>query len=254
MISSWMRPRRWTRTRMSPARTRRRPCSVSISSPCSSQSRMRPAMAAATRRSGSSVTRGRSGSGQLSGSRSSSAGVASGQTSTRPGRVLRLVSWRTVSPSVTPAAMWGWSRTRSTTSSTAREERKERSSVSRAKARRAAVARSSSPCAHAAEVLEVGTLEAVDRLLLVADDEEGAVAGMRPDAGQELLGQLLDDRPLARARVLRLVDQDVLEPLVELVEHPVAPAGGLQEADGVLDQVVEVEEGALRASGARTRG
>ena len=44
--------------------------------------------------------------------------------------------------------------------------------------------------------------------------------GARPLAGEELLGQRLDDRPLLGVGVLRLVDQDVVDAAVELVEHP----------------------------------
>ncbi len=107
--------------------------------------------------------------------------------------------------------------------------------------------------ADAAEVLEVGTLEAVDRLLLVADDEEGAGAGVGAQAGQELLRQALDDLPLGGAGVLGLVDQDVVQALVELEEDPFLAAGGGEQAAGVLDQVVEVERASRGASAPRTR-
>jgi hypothetical protein len=42
----------------------------------------------------------------------------------------------------------------------------------------------------------------------------------RSFAGEELLGQATHDAPLARTGVLRLVDQDVIDALVELVLHP----------------------------------
>ena len=86
-----------------------------------------------------------------------------------------------------------------------------------------------------------GALEAVDRLLLVAHGKQRArlVAGAVP--GEELLGQRADDVPLHRARILRLVHQDVIETAVELVEHPFDSAGRSQQARGLADQVVEVE-------------
>ena len=88
-----------------------------------------------------------------------------------------------------------------------------------------------------------GALEAVDRLLLVADRKQRArlVAGAVP--GEELLGQRADDMPLHRARVLRLVHQDVIETAVELVEHPFDGARRPQQARGLADQIVEVERG-----------
>ena len=64
------------------------------------------------------------------------------------------------------------------------------------------------------------TLKAVDRLLLVADGEQGARLVARAAAGEELLRQRTDHVPLHGARVLRLVDEDVVEAAVELEQHP----------------------------------
>ncbi len=52
-----------------------------------------------------------------------------------------------------------------------------------------------------------------------------------------------DDVPLPRARVLRLVDQHVIDAAIELVMHP---AGGhpIQHDQRLVDQVVEVEQAA----------
>jgi hypothetical protein len=61
-------------------------------------------------------------------------------------------------------------------------------------------------------------------------------------AGQELLRQPLDDLPLGRARVLRLVHQHMVQAFVELEEHPFLAAGRGEQAAGVLDQVVEIEQ------------
>ena len=93
-----------------------------------------------------------------------------------------------------------------------------------------------------AELGRVGALEAVDRLLLVADDEDrpGDLAGA--GAGEELLRQRLDHPPLRRAGVLRLVDQDVVEPAVEPPEHPGGGARMLEQRARPVDQVVEVEQ------------
>ena len=52
-------------------------------------------------------------------------------------------------------------------------------------------------------------------------------------AGEELLGQRADHVPLLGARVLRLVDQDVVEAAVELVEHPLDRRREREQAGGL---------------------
>ena len=86
-----------------------------------------------------------------------------------------------------------------------------------------------------------GALEAVDRLLLVADGEHRARFLARTAAGEEFLGERADHQPLRGARILRLVDQDVVEPSVQLVEHPFHGAGRTQQACRPADQVVEIQ-------------
>ncbi len=84
-------------------------------------------------------------------------------------------------------------------------------------------------------------LETVDRLLLVADDEDSPRLRAQIAAAGELLGELAQDRPLRLAGVLRLVEQDVVDAGIELVEHP----GGLdaQAASACAgDQVVIIEQ------------
>jgi len=88
-------------------------------------------------------------------------------------------------------------------------------------------------------------LEGIDRLLLVPHDEQAArqgAAGPRaPGPGEELSGQLVQDRPLRRRGVLRLVHQHVGQLLVELVEHPGGHAGLAGQLKGAVDEVPEVE-------------
>ena len=88
---------------------------------------------------------------------------------------------------------------------------------------------------------DVGALHAHDRLLLVADHEQGAPDRPRSFAGEELGAQRQDDRPLLGARVLALVDQQVIDLLVELVVHPGRDPGLLQQPPAGGDQVVEIE-------------
>ena len=69
---------------------------------------------------------------------------------------------------------------------------------------------------HAVEAFCVGSLEAVDRLLFVADDEERPWM-VRGIAGGQFLGQGTDDVPLGVTGVLSLVDKNMLDPAVETI-------------------------------------
>ena len=66
---------------------------------------------------------------------------------------------------------------------------------------------------HRVEFFRRGALEGEDRLLLVADREEAA----RARRLREFIGDDLQNLPLRRARVLRLVEQNVIDPLVEFI-------------------------------------
>src|SRR6516165_5547694 len=84
-------------------------------------------------------------------------------------------------------------------------------------------------------------LERKDRLLLVAHGEHGSPACTRARAGEELAGQSLNDLPLFGTRVLRLIDEHVIDALIELVVHP----GGsvvAQQRKGFVDQIVVIEQ------------
>ena len=75
--------------------------------------------------------------------------------------------------------------------------------------------------AHLGEGFRRRALEREDRLLVVADREDRAPqAAARAGAGGELGDEALDDVPLLRARVLRLVDQQMVDAEIELVVHP----------------------------------
>ena len=95
------------------------------------------------------------------------------------------------------------------------------------------------------EVFRVGALEGIDRLLLVADDEERALfVADRAGAGIDVVGEGLEDLPLGGAGVLRFVEQDVGDAAVELPQHPFSGVLAGEELRGCFDQVVEVEAGA----------
>ena len=93
-------------------------------------------------------------------------------------------------------------------------------------------------------------LERKDRLLLVADREQGAgEKAARPRAGRKFRHQVAHDPPLLLARILRLVDQDVVEPEIELVMHP-ARIDLRQHLAGLVDEVIVIEEPAAVLLGA----
>ena len=65
----------------------------------------------------------------------------------------------------------------------------------------------------------------------------------RAGAGGEFVGQRADDLPLPRARILRFVDQDVIDAEIELVEHP-GRGGVAEQRQRLVDQIVIVEQAA----------
>ena len=92
----------------------------------------------------------------------------------------------------------------------------------------------------------IGALETENRLFLVADGEQCARRGAGALAGKELLGQRRNHGPLRRARVLRLVDQQVVEAAIELVEHPGRNAFEGKQAAAKRDLIAIVEHGMTR--------
>ena len=99
---------------------------------------------------------------------------------------------------------------------------------------------------HAREPRRHGALEGVDRLLLVADGEEGADACRSRPRRRRTPRPAPDHLPLARAGVLRLVDEDVVEPAVELVVDPARGVGAGEQRHGLDHEVLEVEGAARR--------
>jgi hypothetical protein len=95
---------------------------------------------------------------------------------------------------------------------------------------------------HRDKLARVGALKAVDRLLGVADREDRANALAPALAGEELLGQCRDDLPLLRISVLRLVDQDVVEPAIELEQNPGGNPRPPQQFERLQHQIVEIEQ------------
>ncbi len=97
---------------------------------------------------------------------------------------------------------------------------------------------------HFREFLRRGALEGEDRLLLVADRKHRPPGRARARASEELGRQGGDDAPLLGGSVLRLVDEQMVEPVVELVHDP-GGARPLHQGERKRDLVVEVERAAL---------
>src|SRR4051794_36753520 len=91
------------------------------------------------------------------------------------------------------------------------------------------------------ETSRIGALEAIDRLLEVADHEQGPVALLAfARAAEEFLDQPRDDLPLRGVGVLRLVDQDMIDLAIELVTDPVPHPRLREQAPSPFDEVVEI--------------
>ena len=98
---------------------------------------------------------------------------------------------------------------------------------------------------HPVKRIRVGALEGIDRLFLVADDEDGAL-DFRPRAlaAGEFLGQLFDHVPLFRAGILRLVHQDMIDPAIQPEQHPGGHRRRRQQLPCLQDLVVEIQPAA----------
>ncbi len=84
-------------------------------------------------------------------------------------------------------------------------------------------------------------MKAENRLLDVADREYRSDGVVGRVAGKKLTGQRPDYAPLLQARILSLVDQEVVDPAVELVQYPRCIAFLLEQPRRRSDQVVEIE-------------
>ena len=103
------------------------------------------------------------------------------------------------------------------------------------------------------EFARVGALEREDRLLVVADREDRTrERAARARTDREFGHEALDDVPLVRARVLGLVDQEVIDAEVELVVDP-CRADAREQVARLGDEVVVVEQAARLLFGAIAR-
>ncbi len=63
--------------------------------------------------------------------------------------------------------------------------------------------------------------------------------------GEEFARQMFENPPLRRARILRFVNENMIDAGIELVEHP-ARIGALEERERAIDEIVEIQFSALR--------
>ena len=198
-----------------------------------------------------STTADRRASGSSSGMRQSSGlghfrGLIVGHSSTTPfmSRADRLVRRRGSPAAATPRRASSDANVLSTASRMVGAERKEKFSGTRLERPLRVAMALLEEAPHFGELLRRRALEGEDRLLLVADREHGALGRTRAGAGEELRRQRREDAPLLGGRVLRLVDEQVVEPVVELVQHP-GGARPRHQRERLRDLVVEVERAAL---------
>ena len=97
--------------------------------------------------------------------------------------------------------------------------------------------------AHFVKQIGRGALERENRLLFVADRKQRARPQARAGPGEEVRRQSAQNIPLRPRRVLRLVDQDVIDAGIELVEHPGGIGFGEKSLDA-RDQIIEIEPAA----------
>ena len=97
---------------------------------------------------------------------------------------------------------------------------------------------------HFREHLGRRALEGEDGLLLVADREDGAVLGPCAGACKKLGAERRKNAPLRQGCVLGFVKQQVIEAIVELVQHP-RGARPRHQRERTRDLIVEIERAAL---------
>src|SRR3546814_20587589 len=101
---------------------------------------------------------------------------------------------------------------------------------------------------HTSCALVTGVQTCALPIFVIADGEDGAMAGLfiLAAAASAFAGEIFEregahDVPLPLIGVLRLVDEDVIGRLVELVAHPVAHSVREAQRLGMGDEIVEID-------------
>ena len=106
------------------------------------------------------------------------------------------------------------------------------------------------------EQARLGALERIYRLLGVTHGKDGLGALGRAIAAEIIVDQGPDHRPLLGIGVLAFIDQNVIDPRIELVAHPGAEPLVAQQRRGTRHKIIEIHEraGALLLLVARDDG
>ena len=95
---------------------------------------------------------------------------------------------------------------------------------------------------HTLKLARVCALKTINRLLAVAHHKHRAIIALTV---KKLLRQRLNDCPLVRRRVLRLVNQNIVDTAVQFKQHPVGNLLIFQQVARQHNQVVIVHFGIL---------
>ncbi len=99
--------------------------------------------------------------------------------------------------------------------------------------------------AHGLKRARIGPLETINRLFGITDNKESADPLGPAVACKKLLRQQTNDLPLVGVRVLCLVDQNMIQPAVELEQYPRNPAVAAQQLHCMQNKIVVIQPGAM---------
>ena len=98
--------------------------------------------------------------------------------------------------------------------------------------------------AHLRKGLWISLKETVDRLLFVADDEQGASAiRSRAFARKIFIGERANNFPLRGACVLRFIDKDMINAAIKLKQYPRADIGPRKQPLRAHNQIIIIQNG-----------
>ena len=234
-------PRRGSRIITSSGRIARSPDGSGV--PSRSQSRIRVPIAARA-----PARRARRAPGDRAGARPRRPGSArprrAARARPRPARcAVRSRGATAPSPLTTPSRAAALAKVASTARSTVGAERNERRSGTSSHGRPAARARVAKRACMRWKVSRSAPCTLMIDCFSSPTTNRLRERGRAPSPGKEVGGQRLDDRPLLGARVLALVDQQMIDLLVELEVDPGDEARPAEQRQRAGDQVVVVEPG-----------
>ena len=94
------------------------------------------------------------------------------------------------------------------------------------------------------ESLYIGALEGIDGLFLIADGEDAALFIPRTKTGEKFRRKRVHDIPLVRVGILRLIQQDMVKPIIQLKQNPSA-ARIIEQFARARDQIIIIEQAGI---------